>query len=77
MFGVNDFYISGDIVPKVQEYLDQNKKPITDLTMVPLVIDYPSTEGVFVERTMNFLKKDLTRKGWTHADDVGIATIVA
>jgi hypothetical protein len=59
------------------QYLDRDKKPITDLTMVPLIIDYPSTEGVFVERTMNFLKKDLTRKGWTHADDIGIATIVA
>jgi serine/threonine protein phosphatase PrpC len=59
------------------QYLDRDKKPITDLAMVPLVIDYPSTEGVFVERTMNFLKKDLTRKGWTHADDVGIATIMA
>ena len=59
------------------QYLDREKKPITDLTLVPLIIDYPSTEGVFVERTMNFLKKDLIRKGWTHTDDIGIATIVA
>jgi hypothetical protein len=58
------------------QYLDRDRKAITDLTIIPLVIDYPSVTGNFVERTMNFLKKDLIRKDWVHADDVGVATIV-
>jgi hypothetical protein len=73
--------IPGDMITIVTDglgqYMDKDRKPLSDLSMIPFVLDYPSTSGIFVERTMNFLKKDLTRKGWTHADDVGIATIVA
>lgn len=58
------------------QYQDQNKKPIDIHDILPTVLDYPNYNGQFVKRTMNFMKRDLIRKNWSHADDIGIATIV-
>lgn len=60
----------------VTQYLDEFKKPMPAKNIIPHIIDYPSTTGVFVQRTMNFLKRDFARKGWSHADDIGMATII-
>jgi len=45
--------------------------------MIPQIIDYPNLKGEFVKRTMNFLRRDLLKKSWSHADDVSVATVVA
>jgi serine/threonine protein phosphatase PrpC len=58
------------------QYQDQNKKPIDIHEILPLILDYPNFNGQFVKRTMNFLKRDLARKNWSHADDVGIVTLI-
>jgi len=58
------------------QYQDQNKKPVDSSLIIPSVLDYPNYNGQFVKRTMNFMKRDLARKNWSHADDIGIATIV-
>jgi len=58
------------------QYQDQNKKPIETVSIIPSILDYPNYNGQFVKRTMNFLKRDLIRKNWSHADDVGIVTLV-
>ena len=58
------------------QYKDQNKKPIETVSIIPSILAYPNYNGQFVKRTMNFLKRDLVRKNWSHADDIGIATII-
>ena len=74
LVGVGDFItIATD---GLTQYMDEKKNPIDVIKMVPLILDYPNFNGVFVERTMNFLKKDLIRKSWSHSDDIGLATIV-
>lgn len=47
------------------------------INMIPQIIDYPNLKGEFVKRTMNFLRRDLSKKNWSHADDVSVATVVA
>lgn len=61
----------------LSQYLDQDKKPIPLTNLLSMVLDYPNQNGQFVKRTMNFLKRDLARKNWSHADDIGIATVIA
>jgi serine/threonine protein phosphatase PrpC len=58
------------------QYQDQNKKPIEVTSIIPSILDYPNYNGQFVKRTMNFMKRDLARKGWAHSDDIGIATLI-
>jgi serine/threonine protein phosphatase PrpC len=58
------------------QYQDQNKKPIDIHEILPLILDYPNYNGQFVKRTMNFMKRDLIRKNWSHTDDIGIATLI-
>jgi serine/threonine protein phosphatase PrpC len=60
----------------LSQYQDQNKKPVELLKMAQPILDYPNYNGQFVKRTMNFMKRDLARKGWAHSDDIGIATII-
>jgi serine/threonine protein phosphatase PrpC len=60
----------------VTQYLDENMKPIPLMRVIPEIIDYPSTNGVFVQRTMNFLKKDFLKRGWSHSDDIGVACVL-
>jgi hypothetical protein len=57
------------------QYLDQDKKPVDEFILIPQILDYPNLQGSFVKRTMNFLKRDLLKKGWSHSDDIGLATI--
>lgn len=58
------------------QYLNENKKPIPDIEIMPLIMDYPNPQGIFVKRTMNFLKRELITKNWSHSDDIGLATII-
>jgi hypothetical protein len=57
------------------QYLDQNKNSVPDQDIISQIIDYPSIKGTFVKRTMNFLKRDMLKKDWSHTDDIGLATI--
>lgn len=59
----------------LSQYLDQNKKPISPSTIIPMIMDYPNTNGEFVKRTMNFMKREFNRKSWSHGDDIAVATI--
>ena len=58
------------------QYQDQNKKPIDSSFVIPDLFDYPNFNGQFLKRTMNFMKRDMVKKSWSHADDIGLATIV-
>jgi serine/threonine protein phosphatase PrpC len=58
------------------QYQDQNKKPVKASDIIPSILDYPNFNGQFVKRTMNFMKRDLIRKSWSHADDIGIVTTI-
>ena len=60
----------------INQYLDERLKPIPNLKVIPEIIDYPSIAGVFVQRNMNFLKREFLKRGWSHSDDIGIASIV-
>jgi hypothetical protein len=60
----------------LKSYQTQDKLPVDLATMAPEVVNYASSNGVFVQRTMNFLKRDLLKKGWTHYDDVGCAAVL-
>lgn len=71
---INDFVII--TTDGLSQYQDQNKKPIQTELLVPQIMDYPSFKGQFVKRTMNFMKRDLIKKSWSHADDIGIATLI-
>jgi serine/threonine protein phosphatase PrpC len=77
-FFLSSVVSSGDMVTiatdGLGQYLDHDRNPV--LNMVPFILDYPSTNGAFVERTMNFLKRDLVKKGWMHTDDISVATVV-
>jgi serine/threonine protein phosphatase PrpC len=75
-FNVNPGYFILLATDGLSQYQDQNKKPIEILNIIPSILDYPNYNGQFVKRTMNFLKRDLIRKNWSHADDIGIATII-
>ena len=57
------------------QYQNNLKKPVPDTEIMPLIVDYPNVQGAFVQRTMNFLKRDLLKKNWSHMDDIGLATI--
>ena len=57
------------------QYQNNLKKPVLDTEIMPLIVDYPNVQGAFVQRTMNFLKRDLLKKNWSHMDDIGLATI--
>jgi hypothetical protein len=69
----------GDIIAVTTDgldhYLNHNKDPVFDQQMMLEVMDFPNTQGVFVKRTMGFLKKSLLGKNWSHSDDIGIAAI--
>ena len=39
------------------------------------MIDYPTVEGVFVERSMRFLEKQDNKNGIHHLDDISMASI--
>jgi hypothetical protein len=71
---------SGDsltiITDGLGQYQNDLKKSVPDTEIMPLVVDYPNVQGAFVQRTMNFLKRDLLKKNWSHLDDIGVATIV-
>ena len=58
------------------QYQNDLKKPVPDIDIMPLIVDYPNVQGAFAQRTMNFLKRDLLKKNWSHLDDIGLATIV-
>lgn len=60
----------------VLQYLDENVSPVPVDSVLEEMLDYSNYNGPFVARTMNFLKRQLIRKKWTHADDISIATIV-
>ena len=72
--------ISGDSITVMTDGLGQYqnglKKPVPDTEIMPLIVDYPNIQGLFVQRTMNFLKRDLLKKNWSHLDDIGLATII-
>ena len=57
------------------QYMDQDSKPIPVTTIVQELIDYPNTKGAFIQRTMNFMKKELIKKKWSHLDDISVAGI--
>jgi serine/threonine protein phosphatase PrpC len=58
------------------QYQDQDKNPVKTELIIPQILDYPNCNGQFVKRTMNFMKRDLVKKGWSHSDDIGIATLI-
>jgi hypothetical protein len=60
----------------LSQYQDQDKKPVKTDLIIPQVMDYPNYNGQFVKRTMNFMKRDLAQKNWSHSDDIGIATLI-
>ena len=71
---------SGDFITiatdGLSQYLDQNKKPIDIVKIIPQILDYPNYNGQFLKRTMNFMKRDIANKFWSHGDDIGIATLI-
>lgn len=77
IFPVNPGDLIAIATDGLSQYQDENKKPVPLELIIPQVLDYPNNNGQFVKRTMNFLKRDLARKNWSHADDIGVATIIA
>jgi hypothetical protein len=59
----------------LMSYSDQDRKEVATKLMVPQFLDFPSTNGVFVKRNMNFLKREMLKRDWVHTDDIAIGTI--
>ena len=60
----------------LKSYQDKDLKSIDLVTMAPAFVDYKSSNGVFVERNMNFMKIANRKLQRTHYDDVSIAAIL-
>jgi hypothetical protein len=60
----------------LKSYQDQSLKSVDLLTMAPAFVDYKSSNGVFVQRNMNFMKIANKKLQRTHYDDVGTAAIL-
>ena len=60
----------------LKSYQDIDHKSIDLLTMAPAFVDYKSSNGVFVQRNMNFMKIANKKLQRTHYDDVSTAAIL-
>jgi serine/threonine protein phosphatase PrpC len=71
--------LSGDYIviatDGLAQYLDHNAPMKTEL-IIPRILDYPNRNGQFLKRTMNFMKREMIQKGQTHADDIGVVTLI-
>jgi len=60
----------------LKSYQDENKKPVSFIDMAREVTNFASSDNnVFLTRNMNFLKRKILKKSWSHFDDLGCAVI--
>jgi len=60
----------------VKSYKEKNIIDVPLLTMASEFTDFASTEGVFVECCMKFLKKKAVKQQWSHYDDICCGAII-
>jgi hypothetical protein len=60
----------------IKSYKKNNIDEIPLLTMTNEFTDFASTDGVFVECCMKFLKKKALKNQWTHYDDICCGAII-
>ena len=60
----------------INTFKDANSSDINWRDMICEFIDYKSTQGVFVQRRMGFIKRQWAKTLTTHYDDVSISAIV-
>ncbi len=70
----------GDIIAVCSDGINSFRKadntPISWLDLAEEFIGYKTTAGVFVKRRMAAFKRKCVKEGWTHSDDISIASIV-
>lgn len=60
----------------IKSYKEKNINDVPLLTMAAEFTDFASTEGVFVECCMKFLKKKALKMQWSHYDDICCGAII-
>jgi hypothetical protein len=60
----------------VKTYQNEKFKSINLTEMASEFINYKSDSGVFVQRCMNFLKRNNVKRQWSHYDDISCGTIL-
>jgi hypothetical protein len=60
----------------IKSYKEKNIIDISLLTMAAEFTDFASTDGVFVECCMKFLKKKALKMQWSHYDDICCGAII-
>jgi len=60
----------------VKSFSDKNGTDISWRTVIDELTDIPSTKGEFVQRQLNWMEKEYTKRGLFHGDDITMACIV-